>query len=105
MAHIKSVEQQIREGMARGEFDNLPGRGKPIDLDTYFKTPENLRMAFHILKGAGYVPRELELKRDVENLKEKRDATSDPDERAQLDREIIKATALYNMAIEQNRSG
>ena len=26
-----AVEQQIRVGMERGEFDELPGKGKPID--------------------------------------------------------------------------
>jgi len=31
-----NVDEQIREAIARGEFDNLPGKGKPLDLDAYF---------------------------------------------------------------------
>lgn len=90
--------------MARGEFDNLPGKGKPIDLDSYFKTPENVRMAYHILKDAGYVPPEMEMKKEIEGLKQKRDATRNPDERAELDREIVRRNAVYSVALEQNRS-
>ena len=90
--------------MAKGEFDDLPGKGKPIDLDSYFKTPEDLRMAYHILKDSGYVPPELEMKKEIENLKVKRDATTDPGERAELDREIVRRNAIYRVALEQNRS-
>ncbi|MCC6987221.1 MAG: DUF1992 domain-containing protein, partial [Anaerolineales bacterium] len=36
------VEKAIREAQARGEFDNLKGRGKPLDLTAYFETPEEL---------------------------------------------------------------
>lgn len=104
MSHLKNVEQEIREAMARGEFDNLPGKGKPIDLEGYFKTPENVRMAYHILKDAGYVPPELEMKKEIEGLKEKRDVTTDPGERAELDREIVRRNAVYKTALEQNRS-
>ncbi|MBB1494844.1 DUF1992 domain-containing protein [Propioniciclava sp. MC1595] len=28
------IDRQIREAMERGEFDNLPGAGKPLELDS-----------------------------------------------------------------------
>jgi len=103
MADTRGVEEQIRDAMAAGEFDNLPGKGKPLDLDTYFRTPEHLRMAFHILKGAGYVPPELALKRKIEKLKILQENTDDPVEKTEIAREIAAKTAVYEMALEQNR--
>jgi hypothetical protein len=45
------VEKQIREAMEAGEFDNLPGKGQPIDLtENPFEDPD-LRMAHHLLRG------------------------------------------------------
>jgi hypothetical protein len=48
------AEQKIAEAVSRGEFDHLPGAGKPLDLDEDALVPEDLRMACRILKNAGY---------------------------------------------------
>jgi len=104
MAYLKSVELQIKEAMVKGKFNNLPGKGKPIDLAGYFKTPAHLRMAFKILKDAGYVPAELQLKKEIEDLKGKRRAIQDDEVKSSLDREINKKTMLYNMVLEQIRT-
>jgi hypothetical protein len=53
------VESKIAEAIARGEFDNLPGAGKPLDLDDDPLVPEELRVAHRILRNAGFVPPEL----------------------------------------------
>lgn len=53
------AEQRILEAMERGEFDNLPGKGKPLDLEDDANVPEDLRMAYKLLKNAGYAPEEL----------------------------------------------
>jgi hypothetical protein len=49
------VEAKIKAAMAEGQFDNLAGKGKPLDLKGYMETPEHLRAAYHILKNAGFV--------------------------------------------------
>jgi len=41
----KFIDEQIRRAIEAGQFDDLPGRGKPLDLRAYFETPEDLRMA------------------------------------------------------------
>jgi len=53
------VERRIESAIARGEFDNLPGAGKPLALDDDPLVPEELRVAYRLLKNAGYVPPEL----------------------------------------------
>ena len=54
------VEQKILEAAARGEFDHLPGAGRPLELDDDALVPEDLRLAYRILKNAGFVPPEVE---------------------------------------------
>jgi hypothetical protein len=79
-----SVEKQIKEAMARGEFDNLSGAGKPLDFDAYFNTPEDLRMAFAVLKSNEFVPEEVEISKEIGELDERIKECEDPAERVRL---------------------
>jgi DnaJ-like protein len=47
-SHI--VEKRIREAIAQGQFENLPGAGQPLNLEEYFSTPEEVRMAYFDLE-------------------------------------------------------
>jgi hypothetical protein len=62
------AEQRIAEAIARGELENLPGAGRPLDLGDDALIPEDLRMAYRILKNAGFVPPEVEVLRDIGEL-------------------------------------
>ena len=55
------VEQSILRAITRGEFDDLPGSGKPLCLEDDRLIPEELRLAHRILNNAGYVPKEIQL--------------------------------------------
>lgn len=59
------AEQRIAEATARGEFDRLPGVGQPLDLSDEPLVPPELRMAYRILKNAGYVPDEVRLLAEI----------------------------------------
>jgi hypothetical protein len=67
-AFLLLVEQRIAEAVARGEFDNLPGAGRPLDLDDDPMVPEEERLAIRILKNAGCVPPEVERLAEIERL-------------------------------------
>lgn len=71
MSIEKSIEEKIRQAIAAGEFDNLEGAGKPLDLNNYFNTPEDVRMGYSILKSNNFVPEEVEMMREIGALKEK----------------------------------
>ena len=60
MSLDKLVEALIKEAQARGEFDNLAGEGKPIDLSSDFETPEDARLAQSVLKNAGMTSPEVQ---------------------------------------------
>ncbi|MFH0809577.1 MAG: DnaJ family domain-containing protein [Pseudomonadota bacterium] len=71
MFNLESIaERRIREAMERGEFDHLEGRGKPLSLEDDSGVPEDLRLAYKILKNAGCLPPELELKREIRQMEE-----------------------------------
>ena len=57
-AHIESAAK-------RGEFDDLPGAGKPLPADAAANVPEHLRAGYRLLKNAGYVPPEIETRREL----------------------------------------
>jgi hypothetical protein len=62
------AEQRIREAARAGSFDNLPGAGKSLSLEDDSHVPEELRMAYKILRNAGYVPEESAACGNVANL-------------------------------------
>jgi hypothetical protein len=59
------AEERIREAVERGEFDNLPGSGEPLKLEDDRHIPDDLRLAYKILKNAHCLPPELELKKEI----------------------------------------
>src|SRR5262245_35863721 len=70
MAFNRVAENRIREALADGTFDNLSLAGEQIDLEEYFSTPENLRMAYSILKNANCAPAEVELLKEIARVKD-----------------------------------
>ncbi len=66
----KIVEQRILDAQRKGAFKDLPGEGEPLDLDGYFKIPEDLRMAYKVLGNAGCLPPELEIRKDIACLED-----------------------------------
>jgi len=59
MALLYLAERRIEEAIARGKFDDLPGAGRPLELDDIDPLlPEELRLAYRILKNAGFAPAE-----------------------------------------------
>lgn len=59
------IDQQMREAEAAGEFRNLPGAGKPLDLGDDSHVPEEERVGYRMLKGAGYAPPWIELQKSI----------------------------------------
>ncbi len=97
----KSVESIIREAMERGEFDNLKGKGKPLDLSAYFETPEDLRMAYSVLKNAGMVSAEVELLQEIAALKERLASTYEESQRIRIKKFISEKQLQFNVMMER----
>ena len=102
MSIEKFIDDQIRKAIDAGEFDNLPGKGTPIDLTAYFETPEDLRMAYSILRSNNFVPEEVEMLKEIEELK-KRLVSSSGETHQRLKKDIASKTYAFNMLIEKRK--
>ena len=101
MPFSRIAETRIREAMAQGEFENLPGAGKPLNLEEYFSTPEELRMAFSILKNANCAPAEVELLNEISRLERAIAETADAAEKQQLRRTLVYRQTQLAIALER----
>ena len=63
----KIVEERIKQSLRNGEFDNLSGTGKPLNHEDLSRIPEDLRLAYKMLKNADCVPPELEIKKEIKS--------------------------------------
>ncbi len=61
----KIVEERIKNAQKKGDFENLSGSGKPLDLDDDSCVAEDLRLAYKILKNADFAPPEIEIKNEI----------------------------------------
>ena len=61
----KLVEQRIKASQKNGDFEDLQGTGKPIEFEDDSGIPEDLRMAYKMLKNADCTPPEIELKKQI----------------------------------------
>ena len=64
------IEEQIQEAIARGEFANLPGTGKPLNLDDDPYAGDK-SSAYSLLKNEGYAPPEIELLKEIRHETER----------------------------------
>jgi len=64
------VEEKIRAAQEAGAFDNLPGKGKPLELEDWSDVPEDLRISYHVLKNAGVLPPEAQLRKEIHTLQD-----------------------------------
>ena len=101
MSIESSIEKIIQDAIARGEFDNLEGKGKPLDLTAYFNTPEDIRMAYSLLKSNKFVPEEIELMREISDLKDDIAASTDENRRATLRKKLNEKSLALSLAIEK----
>jgi hypothetical protein len=103
MSFERIVETLIKEALARGDFENLPGKGKPIDLTEYFNTPEDVRVAQTVLKNAGVVPVEVELLQEIAVLKEKLSLAKDESEKAKSSKLLEEKLLQFNLHLERRK--
>jgi len=86
------VEARIVRAIERGELNDLPGQGRPLSLDDDTCVAHEVRLAYRILKNAGFVPEEVELRREIMDLSVLIDATDGPERaRAVARRDWLRA--------------
>ncbi|WP_026573956.1 DnaJ family domain-containing protein [Bacillus sp. UNC438CL73TsuS30] len=98
--HIVS-EERIKKAYEDGEFENLPGMGKPLPLDDLAGVPEELRMAYKLLKNAGYTEEEGHLRREMTTIEDLMKKCDDPGEREGLRRKLNEKLLRFNQMMSK----
>jgi len=64
------AEQRITEAIQDGRLYTAAWQGRPLPLEDNHLVPEDLRMAYKVLKNAGFVPPEIETRKEIHNIEE-----------------------------------
>ena len=102
MSIEKHIDNMIKAAIERGEFKNLEGEGKPLDLDAYFATPEDVRMGYSVLKSNDIVPEEVDRLKEIAELREKVKTCSD-DDRPSLMKTLRDRELALSIILDRNR--
>jgi hypothetical protein len=97
----KIAEDRIKQAQKDGVFDNLPGKGQPLNLDDDSMVPEDLRLTFKVLKNAHCLPIEMELKKEIFNLRQMLNAAIDEEARRDLRRELNLMMLEFNVRMRR----
>ncbi len=95
------AERRILEAMQQGAFDDLSLKGQPITHEDLSAVPEELRMGYKVLKNAGYLPEELQLRQEIVSLQELVKACSDPDQKSSSERKLTLRRLQFEMLMEK----
>jgi hypothetical protein len=91
------AEERIRKAQEEGAFDNLPGKGQPLQLDDDSFVPEELRLTYKVLKNSSCLPIEMEMRKEIFSLRQLLDAAIDPETRRDLRRELNLLILNFNI--------
>jgi hypothetical protein len=92
----------IKAAIERGEFKNLEGEGKPLDLDAYFATPEDVRMGYSVLKSNNIAPEEVDRLKEIGDLRGKLESASEED-RPPIAKLLRERELAFAMILERNK--
>ena len=92
------AEQRIQQAHEEGAFDNLPGEGKPLELEDDSMVPEELRTAYRMLKNSGHLPPELAPNAEIREIEDLLKRVDDPEEQG-------RAKARLEVLVERVQLG
>jgi hypothetical protein len=95
------AEERIRKAYKDGEFDNLKGYGKPLELEDLSSIPEELRMAYKIMKNAGYTEEESSLHKEMMTIETLLKNCDDRVEKAELQKKLNEKLLPLNQIMSK----
>ena len=104
MSWEKLAHNRIEEAIAAGEFEDLPGRGQPLDLTEYFSRPSAERAGVSLLKNAGVLPPELELRKRMVEIEAALEMHPEDPERVRLQTELQELQVSHALLMERRRN-
>ncbi|MFG6149823.1 DnaJ family domain-containing protein [Halobacillus sp. B23F22_1] len=95
------IEEKIKQSIQQGDFDNLPGKGKPLPKDELAYVPDDMRNSYRILKNANMLPEEMQLKKEIVKLEELLAESEDSLEAGK--RQLTEKKLRFNMLMERRK--
>jgi hypothetical protein len=105
----KIADERIRKAMERGEFDDLPGMGKPLELEDDSHLPADLRVAYKILKNADCLPPEIQIRKEIRTTEDLLAGIQDTKEKYRQMKKLNYLIMKFNLsrnvsaALEENQ--
>jgi len=96
-------EQRIRKAYEDGEFKELPGFGKPLNLDDDLGVPQELKMAHRMMKNAGYTTDEMNVKKEMMRIEDLLRVCDDDLEKQELKKSLSENMLKYNAMLSKKR--
>ncbi|SHF39651.1 protein of unknown function [Heyndrickxia coagulans DSM 1 = ATCC 7050] len=100
---MRMTEEKIRRAYEEGQFENLPGYGKPLPKDPLSGVPEDLRMAYRILQNAGFSPEEANLKKELLSIEDLIKQSENEMEKEGLQKKLSEKLLAYNQMLSKKR--
>ena len=95
------AEERIQEAIERGELRNLPGEGKPLEIEDLSHVPEDLRTAYIMMRNAGIVPEEVQLAKETVTLADLLRMCRTDEERADIRKKLNERRLRLRLLMEQ----
>ncbi|GIN74602.1 hypothetical protein J14TS2_50770 [Bacillus sp. J14TS2] len=99
----RMTEEKIRKAYEEGAFDHLPGAGKPLPPDSLQGIPDDLKMAYRMMKNAGFSPDEMNVKKEIMSIEDLIRHSEDKMEKDELKKELNQKLAEYNRLMSKKR--
>ena len=103
MPFERLAEARLRQAIDEGLLDDLPNRGEPLALEEYFATPEDVRVAYSILKNANCLPEEVQLRNEIVALESARASARSPKGRRAIEQQIADLTLRIDLLRDRER--
>lgn len=94
------AEQKIAQAMKEKDLVSPEWKNKPLPLEDDHFVPEDLKMAYKMLKNAGYLPPEIEERKEIQRIEDLIASTEDEHERVKQ----MKKLSVLLMKVEAKRS-
>jgi hypothetical protein len=92
----KVAEEKIKQAIEKGELQDLPGEGQPLQLDDDCHVPAELRAGYRLLKNAGYIPPEVNLRKEIAQVESLIQMAHSTEQKTQLGKKFNYLTAKLN---------
>lgn len=98
------AERRLEEALEAGLFDDLPGAGRPLELEDLSRVPAELRAGYMLLKSAGVLPEEMQLRKELLQLGALLRACQDPGEARSLEARQSALLLRHELLRERQRT-